>query len=275
VKCLTFHRFFIHRSIQRLANDIIQKYGTSKESAILLHSLRAAQRCVSFIRHKSAQSFHGSVYVLELSAGYTEPEKAPKSGLVSPNIWACVFPADQFTLAKEFWQHTGEGISSRRAEYCQSLFSASLLICKQKERQRSDSFCKGPKRYQKKEMADSDRAQGAGENDLQHAELLDFNTYVEERFGRNLDISLSSDAKKAIRRRIAGSLVADVDLKQALELESNQQRPDLTRNCSEEDVYLYPGGMNAIFNTHQTLLAAVGSHRSICYGLVNAMSGHL
>jgi cystathionine gamma-synthase len=209
------------------------------------------------------------VYLLELSPSYPETGNYPNSRLVSPNIWACVFPVDQFPLAKQFWQHTGEGISSRRAEYCQPLFTAGLLTCKQKERQRSNSFCRGPKRYQQRDTTDFDRTHPPGKSRGQLPEVFDFNTYIEERFGRNLDISLTSDAKKAIRRRIAGSLLADVDLKEALELEPSQQSLGLNRNCSEDDIYLYPGGMNAIFNTHQMLLKAIGSHRSICYGLVN------
>lgn len=32
------------------------------------------------------------------------------------------FPPDRLSLAKAFWQHTGDGISSRRAEYCMKFF---------------------------------------------------------------------------------------------------------------------------------------------------------
>ncbi|KAL8705542.1 MAG: hypothetical protein Q9201_001359 [Fulgogasparrea decipioides] len=38
--------------------------------------------------------------------------------------------------------------------------------------------------------------------------------FVEERYGRNLDLSLAGKAKLAIRRRIAGALMVDVDLDQ-------------------------------------------------------------
>ncbi len=42
--------------------------------------------------------------------------------------WATVypvfFPSELFKDAKYFWQHTGEGISSRRAEYCNALFDS-------------------------------------------------------------------------------------------------------------------------------------------------------
>jgi cystathionine gamma-synthase len=58
-----------------------------------------------------------SVYVLELSTRALPAENSPNLNIVSPNIWACIFPEEQFPVAKQFWQHSGEGISSRRAEY--------------------------------------------------------------------------------------------------------------------------------------------------------------
>ncbi|KAK4959517.1 hypothetical protein LTR28_005317, partial [Elasticomyces elasticus] len=41
--------------------------------------------------------------------------------------------------------------------------------------------------------------------------------FVEERFGRNLNVAFAAEAKLAIRRRIAGSLTANVDLPEAME----------------------------------------------------------
>ena len=53
-------------------------------------------------------------------------------------IHAVIFPSELFKAAKIFWQHTGAGISSRRAEYCNSLFDR-LEIYEKSERPSSGS----------------------------------------------------------------------------------------------------------------------------------------
>lgn len=95
-------------------------------------------------------------------------------------------------------------------------------------------------------------------------------SHVEERFGRNLSISLTSNAKVAIKRRIAGLLAADMELEDALRASPQRQN----RGFSEDDVYLYPSGMSAIFNAHQCLMAARQSLKSVCYGWVLRMGYH-
>jgi cystathionine gamma-synthase len=207
-----------------------------------------------------------SVYVLELSTRALPAENSPNLNIVSPNIWACIFPEEQFPVAKQFWQHSGEGISSRRAEYCQSLFTAGLLLCKKNDYDANDGVCKGPRRYQKRRSTETAYSPIPSEKGMPFPESADFNSYVEERFGRNLNISLSFNAKVAIRRRIAGSMTTDVDIKQPLQVNTNGNITESNRGFSEDDVYLYPAGMNAIFNTHRTLLSVIGPHQSICYG---------
>lgn len=81
--------------------------------------------------------------------------------------------------------------------------------------------------------------------------------FVEERFGRNLDISFVEGAKLAIKRRIAGSLKPD---------ESKTSNIGDLERVSETDVYLYPCGMSAIFNTHRLLISVLGLKKSVCYG---------
>ena len=89
--------------------------------------------------------------------------------------------------------------------------------------------------------------------------------FLEERFGRNLDVSLLENAKSAVRRRIAGSLMGEVELTQDLRPET----PSNTRGIAgltEKDVYLYPCGMSSIFNAHYMMLEARGPLKSISYG---------
>jgi cystathionine gamma-synthase len=90
--------------------------------------------------------------------------------------------------------------------------------------------------------------------------------FVEERFGRNLDTSLVSNAKLAIRRRIAGSLSADAIVTEAIAPRDRNNPARGIEQVSVDNVYLHPSGMSSIFNTHRVLLEARGSLRSICFG---------
>ena len=70
-----------------------------------------------------------------------------------PRVTALLYPKANFKIAKQFWQHTGEGISSRRAEYCHALFREGLLVPKSKA-DIMGRTCKGPKRYQRSTSVD-------------------------------------------------------------------------------------------------------------------------
>jgi cystathionine gamma-synthase len=99
----------------------------------------------------------------------------------------------------------------------------------------------------------------------------DQNVYVEERYGRNLPVSSAASAKRVMRRRIAGILVEDnIDgcldgLEQDME---NDSGPRGIADISEDDVYLFPTGMSAIWNAHQLALTVRPPSKSICFGFV-------
>jgi cystathionine gamma-synthase len=262
-------RFFIHLSIQRLADEILQKYATSKERAILLPSSKSAERFVSFIVQYAKGLPSNSIHVLQLCPHNIVPEKIPDLQYISPNIWACIFPKEHLDIGKQFWQHTGEGISSRRADYCHSLLTAGILTCRRNGQDVDDDVRKGPRRYQKKLSTDRVRSLSSHDNDARVSDSADFSGYVEQRFGRNLDVSLYSNAKSAIKKRIAGSLTAEKDAKELGEPSKELREQEKIRGLSADNVYLYPTGMSAIFNTHQGLLATFGSKKSVCFGFVH------
>ena len=224
------------------------------------------------------------------------------SGLDKPLVVAVLFPRTCFSTAKAFWQHTGNGISSRRAEDFLEAFKNGHLKCtkwsfgvhsfqevESAEFQSPHSsiankapslaarnMCKGPQRYQKQVPqsglhAVPDLESGQLPQEANSVDVKDHVRFIEERFGRNLDSRLASKAKIAIRRRIAGALIADSDLDEALDkLEVTGHE----RNVSEfsvDDVYLYPSGMSSIFNTHRTLMKCRGSLKSICFGFVHSI----
>jgi cystathionine gamma-synthase len=224
---------------------------------MLFPSSKTAQRCHNFIKAKAEPSFTGDIKIIDLFLDKSK-ETSEIIAKVSPSISAIIFHKDLFPIAKQYWQHSGDGISSRRAEFCHSLFSDGKLVDSM-PLQPILNQKRGPKRYQKGvENSQLPLKIGAAES----RESMQF---LEEHFGRNLDISFVDNAKLAICRRIAGSFVGEVDL-------AVEPSPKMTSNSrgvtglSDDDVYLYPCGMNSIFNTHRMMLESRGQLKSISFG---------
>ena len=160
-------------------------------------------------------------------------------------------PEDSFTLAKQFWQHTGLGLSSRFAEYCLSLLpdepsSPTTPL--------SPSFPRpskgGNRHYSNKSLSNGSATLNSvipTQIPPASTETLTkgHNIYPEERYGRNLSISSASAAKRVVRRRIAGVLVKDTvatdlpaqDVDKELEIGPSTRGVE---SVSEDDVYYNP-----------------------------------
>ncbi|KAF2869108.1 cystathionine gamma-synthase [Massariosphaeria phaeospora] len=254
-------RFFIHKEIEAFAIAIAEKYGKLGERAMLFPSHVIASRCVEFFFHQVPELVQQHIRILDLVPA-TEKARSEELALLSPKVSAVLYPGTEFKTAKAFWQHSGDGISSRRAEYCYHLFKKGDLVESSTPGEGS-RFCKGPRRYQRKTSIDSS---GPRDGSTKVTEGHDPTQFVEERFGRNLDLSMTVNAKLAVRRRIAGSLTADVGLPEALALHKDERSLRSVAGFSEDDVYLYPCGMSAIFNSHRNLMAIRGPLKSIVYG---------
>ncbi|KIX07161.1 uncharacterized protein Z518_01814 [Rhinocladiella mackenziei CBS 650.93] len=273
-----YPRFFIHLTIQELQKEILSLYGSAGENVMLFPSLATAKRCQKFFYDKIEGLGVGAVHILFLEPviNRNKSHETTFSGL------ACVFfPQDYFSVAKQVWQHSGDGISSRRGEFCLKALKDGILkpVVEPMKPKHDELYTKGPRRYQRPTSQSGiiHSHAGPGEVTVQHdaattdgVEDKDYAQFVEERFGRNLNIKLASKAKLAIRRRISGCLIDDSDLDQAL-ANSPPNREGRQRGLSEDDVYLYPCGMSSIFNTHRILLANAASHgreprKSICFG---------
>jgi cystathionine gamma-synthase len=252
-------RFFINKTIEALANVILQRHGLPGERAMLLPSRLTAHRCVDFFRQQAPQLEEHKIRVLNFES--SNEQKADNLKYAPPKISAVLFPGGHWPIAKTYWQHTGEGVSSRQAEYCHELLKAGMLTEKKEDATR---LCKGPRRYRDRKSLSTDLSSTT----IINTEAQDSTQFIEERFGRNLELQFVEKAKSAIKRRIAGSLTADVPLEDALDLEQDQARKRDVAGFSEDDIYLYPCGMNAVFNAHRTLLAARGAMKSVMYGCV-------
>ncbi|KIW74975.1 hypothetical protein Z517_11746 [Fonsecaea pedrosoi CBS 271.37] len=271
-----YPRFFIHLTIQELQREILKLYGRPGESVMLFPSLATAKRCQKFFYDKVEGLDTGSVRILQL-APVVDKHRSHEtvfSGL------ACVFfPSDYFSVAKQVWQHSGDGISSRRGEFCLKALKEGLLqpeTAQTKSKTDDVLFTKGPRRYQRPASRNGvtndstspiEPVVNGAAND---SEDKDFPQFVEERFGRNLSVKLAQQAKLAIRRRISGCLIDDGELDQALAGSPNDCNSRQV-GLSQDDVYLYPCGMSSIFNTHRILLAHAEAKgqppkKSICFG---------
>lgn len=268
-----YPRFFVHPSIQKLALEVVRRVGDPElETATLFASIKTARICRSFIVSKVTVEQSKNVRIVNFV-----PSPLTEAGLtaITSTLSCVVYPKEFFPLAKQVWQHSGNGISSRRGEFCLRALEDGFLV-EEKNPVTAESIsqraCKGPRRYQGRgalsgvartlstSTATSEKTSSAT-NGVEDGR--DYAQFIEERFGRNLSTLHASQAKLAVRKRIAGVLTADVELPEALEATSSEGR---VAGISEDDVYLYPSGMSAIFNSHQTLMNARGSMKSICFG---------
>lgn len=267
-----YPRFFVHPNIQRLAEEIVRRHGDPEsEAGTLFPSEKTAGVCLSFFISRLPPDESSKVRIMNF---IPSPHTETKSPAITSSLSCVIYPKEYKSIAKQVWQHTGNGISSRRAEFCASALGDGFLI-PEKGVATADSIsqrlCKGPRRYQGRGsvngVARGIKAQtGTSEKSLATNGIQDGREYaqfIEERFGRNLSTSLADKAKLAVRRRIAGVLTADVDLNVALEKSSAGGR---MVGLTEDEVFLFPSGMSSIFNAHQILLSVREPMRSICFG---------
>jgi cystathionine gamma-synthase len=267
--------FFIHRSIQAFAADIVAKYGSKDAKAFLFPTRKIAVRGVSFVKARAPHEVAASLEIVHLVLD-TSKSTSEALAALSPSITAVLCSQECFPFVKQYWQHTGDGVSSRRAEFCHSLFTDGLLRLDDgvtSPALASPKPCRGPRRYQRPASIDATKAtpspKPSPDRDAAAGpDIQETSRFLEERFGRNLDVSLVNPARSAIKRRIAGALrTHGGELTTAPppehEMESNSRG---VVNLREEDIYLFPCGMSAIFNSHRALLGARGSMKSIEFG---------
>lgn len=278
-----YPRFFIHLTIQELQKEILSKYGRPGEGTMLFPSSRTALLCHKFLLGHATEYISKDFRILELAPSATAIKQALETQTTLSGLHCVIYPKDCFSIVKQVWQHSGNGISSRRGEFCLKALQAGLLEPVDASNNANangphmnghiseQTYSKGPRRYQR----------GGSQNGIVHnvqtpprtpdisesqASNGDYMQFIEERFGRNLNSSLAKRAKLAIRRRIAGCLTEDAELEEALQKSdcaTTRRATDLT----EDDVYLYPTGMCSIFNTHQLLLTNASEPlKSICFG---------
>lgn len=287
----------------RLTNG---RFGLPNEDCLLLPSLRTAQSCRDFLASRDPPVRSRLVQF--------PIEPAAESSTSTPiTLHACFFEQQHAPVAKQFWQHSGDGISSRLAERCLSILEAAAeSVSDPAEEDASMIVAKGgryaaskartgsaglkdsrPVPSSKLRYSSNGRSHSSGEstptsmaNSVDSLQKAAINAngradededvlerYVEERYGRNLHLSLAPMAKLAMRRRIAGVLRETPQTRRALD-DFGQREDPSSRGVSElteDDVWLYPCGMSAIFHAHQLAMKAATASskkigKSVCFG---------
>ena len=294
-----YPRFFIHNSIKAFAAAIADRFAKPGQTAVLFSSKAAATRCLAFIKQYAATLDSANVLpdlaAVHLVLDPSNPATGPVRSLV-PTISAVLMHPDAFPLAKQYWQHTGDGVSSRRAEFSHKLFTDGLLVEESAAEKAAAAAAapklsaspspttaipgmkqfRGPKRYQRPMSPTSTApissisttAAAAPINGRPASPTLadedddETNRFLEERYGRNLDISFVRRARAAIMRRITGALTSKNHVEKESPSPSPVEKSDKDAEplrgvaVREDDVYLLPCGMNAIYNAHRFLLTA-------------------
>ncbi|KAK3401415.1 pyridoxal phosphate-dependent transferase [Sordaria brevicollis] len=134
-----YPRFFIPRVVERLAERLLEHFTQTHDHtsnidlkdkhALIVSTAHHALMCRQFFRqkvdHTSKQETTFPILIAHWNGTITflrEHEDLPQvknetTPLGQEDIFLLPYPVDMFPVAKAFWQHTGFGISSRRATY--------------------------------------------------------------------------------------------------------------------------------------------------------------
>ncbi|KAK6339516.1 hypothetical protein TWF718_008923 [Orbilia javanica] len=258
-----YPRFFIHPEIISLENSILSAYGKSHERCMMFPSATIAAACQSFVVSRRSgdgeRTSAEAIRTIYLSSSRVQAGLHPQA-----DVWVVFLPELLYPTAREFWQHTGEGVSSRRAVFIhKALRENNLSLAEQSTDTRSgnDNPHRGPSRYSK--HCGGNMAGGSNSRrqpSVSGSEGMSANDFVEMRYGRNLEADAAQQAKLAIKQRISGSMAADSDSTVPTSTQSRVQK------ISPEDVFLFPTGMSAIYNTHRLLRSLFGPCTMVEFG---------
>ncbi|KAG0261616.1 hypothetical protein DFQ27_002881 [Actinomortierella ambigua] len=319
-----YPRFFVALKVKELMAVCEKKYGKPTESCFIWPTRKVAERCREFLNRyyqpasTTSSPTNSQVRIVEFVIH--APTAEVKPDLKHIKVFATFFPKDAFSFGKQFWQHTGDIISSRKAEFClrwlhlkaeedradaatesrttstggaaarhprlHRHYSSSVAHTNTSTNAATNtntntnhpssssplsSSSSSPTLTQEgfatttttttsaTALDDEDAPVEGGEDGL---DSRDYDVYVEERYGRNLDLSFAPKAKQAMRRRIAAQVAHHAAAAASAASANGQQ----TEYVTEEDVYMYPTGMSAIYNAHRIALSLHPTRKSVCFG---------
>jgi cystathionine gamma-synthase len=130
-------------------SQVVQRWGSEKDQEALIFPTREiAKRCEDYVldycksKHQpyfnmistekilmefeiswSLTGHDASLQIISLISSETSQHQEKRT-----SIHAVLFATSTAPHAMKFWMHTGEGISSRRAEYCLSIFDSYRIL---------------------------------------------------------------------------------------------------------------------------------------------------
>ncbi|KAJ3088350.1 hypothetical protein HK102_008967 [Quaeritorhiza haematococci] len=325
-----YPRFVFHQQVRQLFEACQKKFARPHERCLVFPRRIAAEECRDFVRRfhvENPDSLSTATTITTSAPGKPSCQPAkdfriaeqtlvpvhhplspsssdPSNLVVDPIIlYVVLFPAEAAPIAKQFWQHTGEGVTSRFAEHCLRVWDAnvkSLKLCESSLKNRPSSQRMSSASAGKGGLA-GDLSQspktvvppsgiGRGKksryrcgpfrpeeqrtvlsNMQARASAHEQEMFVEERFGRNMDLRMADGAKIALRKRIAG-IIGDApsgdssgDACAGLERE-NAFSDRGVQGVTEDDVFLFPTGMSAIYNAHKAVRKLFPGKKSVQFG---------
>ncbi|KAE8382715.1 cystathionine beta-lyase [Aspergillus bertholletiae] len=112
-----YPRFFIHNIIQKLSQEVLARLQTTDTNCMIFPSVASASRCKQFLDEKASPACIRTV-------SFRMASSSPEGKLQEETRWASfevvAFPSDLQPDAMAFWRQSGDGISSRHAEYALS-----------------------------------------------------------------------------------------------------------------------------------------------------------
>lgn len=169
------------------------------------------------------------------------------------------FPVDSFKLAKLCWKYTGHGISSRRAGKCLELLG---ILSPDPARGLFAST-----RSSRSETPNNSSPGGSVES-LRDEPSDGQTTMLVQCDEEPLSYG---EARLVLQRRIARALEGDFSSTCGTPASISDNNSSGTRIISDDDVFLYLTGMNAIWHAHQLILQTTEkmgkvAGKSICFG---------
>ena len=238
---------------------------------MLFPTQRVAEQCRSFIQDRSAllgKPTNARLMHLFICPEDVQNNAAPPASTKScADLHIVLFRADAFPIAKEFWQHTGLGISSRLAERCFALLPDATPAAVQRPTS-PVGVAKGHNRHysaMKSPVFSSDTKAVNSHRATASEELNPDTVYLEERYGRNLPLEAASLAKRVLRSRVAGVLMDHSHDQPSNEFLVGPSVRGVS-SVAADDVFLYPTGMSAIWSAHNISLVIKPPAKSVCFG---------
>ena len=246
-----YPRFVFTMPVKQLMMYSARRFGTAEVTECMIFPTRtAAEDCRKFIEKRLSSL---NVRIAELCI--TPHSRMLDHDNSCPTIYIVLFNEDARSIAKQFWQHSGEGVSSRFAEHCLRCLEIDVFL--------PDASLVSSRPGRSSRYGVGSHSISAYNHAIERLAVaqagIELDRFVEERFGRNHDIQLADKIKIVLRRRIAG-ILGDLNSSSSNVVSRN------IASLTENDVYLYPCGMSTIYNIHRVVLAVMPGLKSVQVG---------